>query len=77
MPLRNRLAMKIWDCNTPGSCLNENTVIYAHLAHLSIASLLRKRIVCSVRICLFKAHPVMEGHHEVRKSLSLWHLSKK
>ena len=26
---------------------------------------------------MLKARPVMEGRHEVRKSLSLWHLSKK
>ena len=26
---------------------------------------------------MFKAHPVMEEHHEVWKSLSLWHLLKK
>ena len=26
---------------------------------------------------MFKACPVMEGHHEVWKFLSLWHLSKK
>ena len=46
---------------TLANSLNENTIIYARLARLSIASSLEKHIVC----------PVMEGHHEVRKSLRL------
>ena len=38
IPLRNTLAVKICDRNTPANNLKENTIIYEHLAQLLIAS---------------------------------------
>ena len=45
---------------THANSLNENTVIYEHLARLSIARSLRKHIACSVRI----SQNVKAGTHE-------------
>ena len=81
MPLGNRLAMKICDRNTPGPCQQPEW----KYRHLRTPCLLINRELATETHRLQHAYkptclrpaPVMEGHHEVRKSLSLWHLSKK
>ena len=75
MPKPNRLAIKICNNNTPEQK-------YRHLGTpgLLIGRELTMKThypVACIKAFMFKACPVMKGHHEVRKTSNLWCLSKR
>ena len=78
MPLWNTLAVKICDRNTPDPC-QQLEWKYRHLR--TPGSLIDCKLAMCISAHMFKAHLVMEGNHEILKSLapledmSLCHLS--